>query len=392
MTDRKGPLTGVRIVEMTGIGPVPYAAMILADMGAEILRIDRPGGYPAVGPTLDFSAMEKASIFYRSRRLVRIDLKAAAGRDLVLDLIGGADAVLEGYRPGTMERLGLGPELCLARNPALSFVRVTGWGQDGPMAQMAGHDMNYIGVSGALSLFARDGRLPPGIPPLIGDMAGGALFAVIGCLAAVLNARSTGKGQVVDANMVDGTANLYTLLAALSAMGLHDVQAGNNVLDGGRHYYRTYSCGDGLPIAVGAIEPGFRKVLLQKLDLADDPRFRSDAPEDEAYCTETLAARFAAQTRDHWVALFDGTDGCVTPVLTLDEAPAHKHNAERGVFRTIDGVVQPAPAPRFERTPSDISTSAAAASRSDPAILADWGIDAARIDSLTRDGVVCGDE
>lgn len=392
MTERKGPLTGVRIVEMTGIGPVPYAAMILADMGAEVLRIDRPGGYPAVGPTLDFSAMEKASIFYRSRRLVRVDLKNKAGRDLVLDLIGKADALLEGYRPGTMERLGLGPEPCLTRNVALSYVRVTGWGQGGPMARMAGHDMNYIGVSGALSLFARDGKLPPGIPPLIGDMAGGALFAVIGCLAAVLNARATGQGQVVDANMVDGTANLYTLLSALAAMGLHDVQAGNNVLDGGRHYYRTYVCGDGLPIAVGAIEPGFRKVLLEKLDLSDDPRFRSDIPEDEVYCAETLASRFAGQPRDHWVALFDGTDGCVTPVLTLDEAPHHPHNQERGVFRTVDGVVQPAPAPRFEGTPGDISTPAAAASRSDPDTLAHWGVDPAQIETLVRDGVVVGAE
>ncbi|MDF1749939.1 MAG: CaiB/BaiF CoA-transferase family protein [Alphaproteobacteria bacterium] len=388
----KGPLSGVKIVELTGIGPVPYAAMIMADLGAEIIRIDRPGGYPAIDPSLDFAAMDRASIFFRSRPLVRVDLKKQGGKDLVLDLIGKADAVIEGYRPGTMERLGLGPEPCHTKNSALAYIRVTGWGQSGPMAQMAGHDLNYIGVSGALSLFARDGKPAQGIPPLIGDMAGGALFAVIGCLSAVLHARSTGQGQVVDANIVDGSANLYTLMSALTAMGLHDAQAGGNVLDGGRHYYRTYSCSDGAPIAVGAIEPAFRRLLLERLDLQQDPRFLSGAAEDEAYRTATLTARFASQPRDYWINLFDGTDGCVTPVLTLDEAPGNAHNATRQVFCTVDDVVQPAPAPRFDQTPGAISISPAAASNSDPNALRAWNFTDGDIQALIDKGVVgCGE-
>ncbi|WP_420725746.1 CaiB/BaiF CoA transferase family protein [Hwanghaeella sp. LZ110] len=388
MPDRAGPLSGVKIVELTGIGPVPYAAMIMADLGAEVIRIDRPGGYPAPDPSLDFAAMDRASIFYRSRPMIRVDLKSQAGKDLVMRLIGSADAVIEGYRPGTMERLGLGPEPCHALNPALAYIRVTGWGQSGPMAQMAGHDMNYIGVSGALSLFARKGAPVQGIPPLIGDMAGGALFAVIGCLSAVLHARSTGQGQVVDANIVDGSANLFTLLSALAAMGLHDIQSGGNVLDGGRYYYRTYICADGAPLAVGAIEPAFRKILLERLDLSQDPRFLSGTADDEAYCTAILSARFASQNRAYWIDLFDGSDGCVTPVLTLDEAPSQAHNAARKVFCEVDGVVQSSPAPRFDQTPGAISISPAAASISDPVALRSWGVSEEEIETLIEQDIL----
>ena len=350
----RGPLHGARIVEMTGIGPVPYAATVLGDLGADIVRIERPGGYPPPAPDLDFAAMDAAAIFYRSRPELRIDLKSPEGRDTVRRLIAGADAVIEGYRPGVMERLGLGPEDCLRDNPALVYVRITGWGQNGPLAARAGHDLNYLALSGALSYFGREGAPPIAIPPLLGDMASGALFGVVGLLAGVLSARTTGRGQVVDANIVDGSAHLCTLLTALGGMGLHKPPFGANTLDGGHYYYRTYVCADGGAVAVGAIEPAFRKTLLELLNLDQDPRFRSGAEDDNAYCTEVLRTVFATLPRDHWRDLFRGTDGCVTPVLSPEEAAADAHCAARGTFVTIDGVTQAAPAPRFSATPGRI--------------------------------------
>lgn len=382
MGDRAGPLTGIRIVEMTGIGPVPYAAMLLADMGADIIRIDRPGGYPAPDAALDFAAMGAASVFYRSRPLVQVDLKSYEGRALMRDLIGKADALIEGYRPGAMEALGLGPDTCLLDNPQLAYVRVTGWGQDGPLARTAGHDLNYIARSGALSHFGRDGVVPVAIPPLVGDMASGALFGVIGLLSAVMQARSSGKGQVVDANIVDGSASLYTLLSSLSAMGAHNAPAGQNIVDGGRYYYRTYACADGY-VAVGAIEPAFRKVLLDRLELSDDPRFTSEAPEDDAFCTARMSALFATRSRAHWETVFADSDGCVTPVLSPSEAAEDEHNAARSTFVKIDGVEQATPAPRFITTPGAISLSGREASHPDPETLLRWGISREKIDSLT---------
>ena len=375
MEKRQGPLCGMRIIEMTGIGPVPYAAMLLADMGADIIRIDRPGGYPALGPTLDFATMEAASVFYRSRPMVEVNLKSDSGRAVMQELVGKADAIIEGYRPGAMEALGLGPQPCLALNPKLAYVRVTGWGQDGPMARRAGHDLNYIAKSGALSLFGRDGVPPVGIPPLVGDMASGALFAVVGLLSAVLHARSSGQGQVVDANIVDGSASLYTLLSALSAMGMHNAAAaGDNMLDGGRHFYRTYACADGRAVAVGAIEPAFRKVLLERLGLLESPIFTSGLAEDDAACTQTLMQIFAEQPSSHWDQLFQDSDGCVTAVLTPHEAANDPHNAARETFVTIDDVMQAAPAPRFSATPGKIALCAQEASRSNPEALTAWGI------------------
>ncbi|MCR8825741.1 CaiB/BaiF CoA transferase family protein [Pseudosulfitobacter koreensis] len=372
MSDPTGPLTGVRIVEMTGIGPVPYAAMLLADMGADIIRIDRPGGYPALDPDLDFSAMDAASVFYRSRPVVQVDLKSDAGRAAVRGLIDKADAVIEGYRPGAMEALGLGPQDCLTRNPKLAFVRVTGWGQDGPMARQAGHDLNYIAKSGALSLFGRDGKPPVGLPPLVGDMASGALMAVIGLLSAVLCARAGGRGQVVDANIVDGSASLYTLLTALSAMGAHNAGAGGNVLDGGRYYYRTYACAEGGAVAVGAIEPAFRRILLERLNLADDPLFQNDDPKDEAARVARFSQIFASQPKEHWDQLFDGTDGCVTAILTPDEARRDPGLAARETFVQIDEVWQSNVTPRFSETPGSIQRTAREASRDDPGALSRW--------------------
>lgn len=379
MAPTSGPLAGIRIVEMTGIGPVPYAAMLLADMGADIIRIDRPGGYPAIDPTLDFASMEAASVFYRSRPLVQIDLKSDNGRQVMHDLIGKADALIEGYRPGAMEKLGLGPEPCLALNPKLAFVRVTGWGQDGPLAQRAGHDLNYIAKSGALSLFGRGGQQPVGIPPLVGDMASGSMFAVMGLLAAVLHARATGQGQVVDANIVDGSASLYTLLSALSAMGMHNAPAGANALDGGRHYYRTYTCADGRAVAVGAIEPAFRKVLLDRLGLLENPLFTSGLTEDDDACTLELKKIFATESSNHWDQLFRDTDGCVTAVLTPQEAADDPHNAARQTFVQVDGVLQAAPAPRFSATPGKISKTPRDASRPDAEALRAWGNSAQKL-------------
>lgn len=388
MLRKTGPLAGVKIVEMTGIGPAPYAAMLLADLGAEVIRIDRPGGYPAPDPRLDFSSMGATAVFYRSRPSLRVDLKSKAGRGLLRDLISRSDALIEGYRPGAMEKLGLGPDEALRLNPRLAYVRVTGWGQEGPNAMMAGHDLNYIGLSGALSLFGRDGAAPQGVPPLIGDMAGGALFAVIGLLSAVMRARQDGRGQVVDANIVDGSASLYTLLTALGSMGLHGAPYGRNLLDGGRHFYRNYRCADGGYVAVGAIEPVFRKVLLERLGLLDEAIFCSEAPEDDAACTARLGAIFASQPRDHWDRLFAGTDGCVTAILTPQEAAQDSRNSARRVFSEIDGVMQAAPVPRFSCTPGAVSLTAKQASQPAPQALADWGFDADAIAALRASGAL----
>ncbi len=385
---RSGPLVGVRIVEFTGIGPVPFGAMLLADLGADVLRIDRPGGYPPPDPSLAFESLGAAAIYNRGRRVVRIDLKTREGLDLVRHLASKADALLEGYRPGTMERIGLGPEPLLALNPGLVYARMSGWGQDGPLAAMAGHDLNYIGLSGALSLFVRDGEPPPAIPPLVGDMGGGGSMLAIGVLAGIIGARQTGRGQVIDAAMSEGSATLYTLLRALAETGAHREPAGGNVLDGGRHYYRTYRCADGRFVAVGAIEPAFRKVLLETLGLLGDARFRSDTPDDDRYCRERLAAIFAGAPRDHWAALFHGTDACVTPVLSMAEAPAHEHAKARGSFVAVDGVHQAAPAPRFSGTPATIAISPAEGSRHDPGALLAWGLDDARIAALRACGAV----
>jgi alpha-methylacyl-CoA racemase len=378
----RGPLSSLRIIEFAGIGPVPFGAMLLADLGADVIRIDRPGGYPAPDASLKFEEMGPAAIFNRSRRTVRVDLKSPAGRDLILRLVANCDALIEGYRPGIMERLGIGPSACMAINPRLIFVRVTGWGQDGSLAQAPGHDLNYIGISGALSLFERNGELPGGIPPLIGDMAGGGLFAAFGLLAAVTEARQSGLGQVVDSNLVDGSATLFALLQSLHKVGAHAVPAGGNVLDGGRHFYRTYRCADGGHVAVGAIEPAFRKALLEKLNLMSDPRFLSGDMSDEAYCTQTLAAIFAGQPRDHWEVFFWDAGACVTPVLSIEEAERHKTARQRNSYVTIDGVTQYAPMPRFSRTPGKIGVSPKDSSRHDAGALRAWGLSQQDIDDL----------
>ncbi len=383
-----GPLSSLRIVEFAGIGPAPFGAMLLADLGARIIRIDRPGGYPAPDPSLDFEAMGPAGILHRGRSSLRLDLKSEQGKAVVLRLIEGSDALIEGYRPGTMERLGLGPDVCFAANPRLAYVRMTGWGQEGPLARSAGHDLNYIGLSGALSLLGRDGAPPVGVPPMIGDMGGGGLFMAFGLLAAVLEARQSGRGQVVDAAIVDGSAALYALLKSLNHTGAHAHPAGRNILDGGRHYYRTYRCADGKYVAVGAIEPAFRKAFLETLDLLSDPRFTTESIEDDAYCTERLERIFAAHPRGYWEALFSGKDACVTPVLSMDEAPAHDQARARTAFVTVDGIVQHAPAPRYSRTPGQISVPPKDAGRSNPAALMAWGFTDDELAALAADGII----
>jgi alpha-methylacyl-CoA racemase len=361
-----GPLTGVRVVELAGLGPGPFAAMLLADLGADVIRVDRP---PAAGTT-----DPRAYVMHRGRRSIALDLKDDAGRDVALRLIDRADALVEGHRPGVMERLGLGPDVCLARNPRLVYGRMTGWGQDGPLASTAGHDIDYIALSGALSVAARRGERP--VPPvnLVGDFGGGGAFLALGIVAALWEAARSGRGQVVDAAMVDGSAVLTTMLHGLLAQGRWRDEAGVNFADTGSPYYDVYECADGRFVAVGAIEHPFYLELLRGLGLDGD-----DLPDrrDEA-SWPALKARFAevfrTRTRDEWAEQFAGTDACVAPVLTLTEAPRHPHNVERSTFVEHAGIVQPAPAPRFARTPLRLDRPAPAPGDHTDEILAELGL------------------
>ena len=334
-----GPLAGVRVVEFAGIGPAPYAAMLLADMGAEVLRVDRLIGNDPYS----------RHVTARGRPAVTADLKDAADWDAVLALLDGADALLEGFRPGVMERLGLGPEAVLARNPRLVYGRMTGWGQDGPLATTAGHDIGYIAVTGALAAI---GPADAPVPPLnlVGDYGGGALFLVAGVLAALLHAGRTGTGQVVDAAICDGAASLMALFCDLRAQGRWTDGRAANLLDGGAPFYRTYVCKDGRFIAVGALEPQFYAVLCERVGLLHPPD-RDDQANWPALHIR-FEALFAQRTRDEWCALLEGTDACAAPVLTLAEAPSHPHLRARGVFVERDGVVQAEAAPRFSATPT----------------------------------------
>ena len=345
---RQGPLAAIRLIEIDAIGPVPLAAMLLADMGAEIVRVARP---PHAGAAWDDVG---GSVIHRSRSVAYADLKAPDDRAHVLDLIAGADGLIEGYRPGVMERLGLGPDICLARNPRLVFVRMTGWGQTGPMAPRAGHDINYIALTGALHAIGEPDGPPPVPLNLIGDYGGGAMFAVTGLLAALLSAKVTGHGQVVDIAMTDGVASLMSLFYAFHASGLHLDRAGSNLLDGGAPFYRCYRCADGGHVAVGALEPQFFALLLDGLAIPRDRYVQNDRAGWPAMTAE-FAAIFASLPRDEWAAAFDGTDACVAAVLSLAEAPHHPHNRARATFVPRDGFEQPAPAPRFSRTPPAIT-------------------------------------
>jgi alpha-methylacyl-CoA racemase len=335
------PLSGLRILEFDGLGPVTFAGMVLADLGAEVLRLTRSAA--AGAPVF---AEVGGEVLHRGRAAVAVDLKNPADLARVQALIGAADALIEGFRPGVMERLGLGPDICAASNPRLVFGRITGWGQTGPMARQVGHDLNYIALSGALSMMGEPGRPPR--PPLnvVGDYGGGAMLLVTGVLAALLEARTTGRGRVVDAAMTDGSALLTSLFHALSARGLWSEARGTNLLDGGAPFYRCYACRDGRFVAVGALEPQFYAALLNGLDIPAQEAPQFDMAGWSAL-HDRFADAFARRDRDDWAAHFADTDACVTPVLTLAEAPKHPHNAARGTFAR-QGVVQPSAAPRFD--------------------------------------------
>ena len=345
----EGPLSGIRLIEMDAIGPVPLAGMILAGLGAEVVRVVRPGGsgLNVGGAVLD-----------RGKHSVSLDLKQAAARDQLLALIARADALIEGARPGVMERLGLGPAECHGRNPHLVYARVTGWGQDGPLSHSAGHDLNYLAMTGMLNAIGKAGA-PPTVPlNLIADYGGGTMFAALGIVSAILSARSTGEGQTIDVAMVDGVANLSAMFQGFLAAGAWVDRREANLLDGGRPFYRCYECRDGLCVSVGALEPQFFALLVAKLGF-DPDRFVQYDPAGWPHMADAFAAAFLSRTRDDWAAHFLGSDACVAPVLSMAEAMAHPVNSARDVFVTHGNVVQAAPAPRFSRTPGAIGTSAA---------------------------------
>ncbi|GFN24701.1 MULTISPECIES: CaiB/BaiF CoA transferase family protein [Achromobacter] len=342
-----GPLAGLKVVEFPAIGPVPMCGMLLADLGATVIRLERQ--QPAAD--LGVERPLKYNLLMRNRPSISVDLKAPDGARFAMELLDSADALLEGFRPGTMERMGFGPEPCLARNPRLAYGRMTGWGQTGPYAAMAGHDLNYIAMTGALNAIGRQGQPPTPPLNLVGDFGGGALYLALGVMAAVFAARGGGKGQVVDAAMVDGAASLMTPFFGMAAAGLLNPERGTNVLDSGAPYYDVYRCADGKYLSIAPIETRFRRVFFDKLEMggdsiSGDPRAGWDALREE------IAARIATRTQAQWCAVFDGTDACVAPVLSIADAPAHPHNRARGTFIDIDGVVQPAPAPRFGGTPA----------------------------------------
>src|SRR5689334_21925458 len=370
-----GPLTGIRIIEFAGIGPAPMAAMMLAEMGATVLRIDR-----IADSDLGIPMPSKFEVLKRSRPVLRLDLKRPDAVALTLRLIDQADALIEGFRPKVMERLGLGPDVCLARKPRLVFGRVTGWGQEGPLAHAAGHDLNYIALTGALDAIGRSGGPPTPPLNLVGDFGGGALYIVVGVLAAIIEARQSGRGQVVDAAMVDGASSLMTSIYGAKAAGRLSGPRGTNITDSGAYFYDVYECADGRYVSVAAIEAKFHAELLRLLEI--DPATvppqmdRSHWPETK----QRLAERFRTRTRDEWCALLEGTDACFAPVLSMEEAPHHPHNVARGSFVEVDGVVQPGPAPRFSRTPAGRPAPPRDLGEGARVALTEWGIAEERIE------------
>lgn len=345
-----GPLAGVRVVALAGMGPTPFAGMLLADMGAEVVRITRPPNRKGRALSQTDGMRPEHDLANRGVASVAIDLKDPAGIEAVLRLVASADVFVEGYRPGVAERLGLGPEAVCARNPAVVYARLTGYGQTGPLAHEAGHDINYVAQSGVLHAMARRGEAPRPPVNLLGDYAGGGLMAAFGIVCAVLESRTSGRGQVIDAAMVDGVAVLAARLQGLRAAGLYSDEPGTNYLDSGAPFYDTYRCADGGYVAVGALEPDFYREFVCRLGVDVTGWPGQDDRESWPRLRELIAAAIAARTRDEWAGIYEGTDACVTPVLTFDEAAKHPHNVERGVYRDIDGVLHPAPAPRFDRT------------------------------------------
>lgn len=371
-----GPLSGVKIIEFQGIGPAPFCGMLLSDMGADVVRIDRKARN-GTGTKFDIGG--------RGRRSISLDLKKPEAIETCLKLVEKADILFEGFRPGVMERLGLGPDLCLARNKRLVYGRMTGWGQDGPYSQMAGHDINYIAITGALRSCARPGEKPVHPLNLVGDFGGGALYLAVGLLAALHSAKVSGLGQVVDCSMADGAASLMSMFYGMSAAGSWSDEVGNNLLDGGAPFYDSYLCSDGNYISLGSIEPQFYAELLEKLGLSDDPDFRKQMDKSRwPGLKQRLTSIFKTRTRDEWSAIMENTDICYGPVLTLKEALKHPHNVARKTFVEVEGVPQPAPAPRFSRTVSKIQSPPAVVGQHTESALRDWGLSATEVEALQK--------
>ncbi|MGK0220799.1 MAG: alpha-methylacyl-CoA racemase [Limisphaerales bacterium] len=373
-----GPLSGFRIIELAGIGPGPFCGMMLSDMGAEVIRVER----------LQNASAAPKDVLQRNRRSIALDLKDPTGVETVLRLVESADALFEGFRPGVTERLGLGPEHCMKRNPKLVYGRMTGWGQDGPMAKAAGHDINYIGLAGALHAIGRAGERP--VPPLnlVGDFGGGGMLLAFGVVCGLLESQKSGEGQVVDAAMVDGTAALMAMFFSMAASGSFSDQRGTNLLDGGAHFYDTYETQDGKAICIGSIEPQFYALLIEKAEL-DPEKYKNQMdptmwPELKADLTKV----FLGKTQAQWCEIMEGTDVCFAPVLSIFEAPEHPHNKARNSFFEVDGVMQQAPAPRFSRTTAEISHGARVPGEDTISVLMDCGFNADEISALQKQGVI----
>ena len=373
----QGPLSGLMVLEFAGIGPGPFCGMLLSDLGADVVRIDRKGSGRA----------SPSDVTSRGRRSVALDLKVPAAVETVLKLMEAADGLIEGFRPGVMERLGLGPDVALARNPKLVFGRMTGWGQTGPYAKAAGHDMNYIAISGALHAI---GTSDKPVPPLnlVGDFGGGALYLAFGLLAGIIHARATGQGQVIDCAMSDGAASLMAMFYGFKGAGMWKDERRSNLLDGGAHFYDTYQCADGRWISIGSIEPQFYALLLEKTGIID-PAFKAQMDRDQwPVLREGLARVIARKSRDEWCAIMDASDVCFAPVLDLDEAPRHAHNVARQTFVEVAGVMQPAPAPRFSATPGAIAGPPPAIGAHNRAALTEWGLSGVEIEELQSSGAI----
>ena len=375
-----GPLDGYRILEIAGIGPGPFCAMVLSDLGAEVVRIDRKA-YAGRGSKFD--------VLNRGRRSLAMDLKQPEAVNAVLDMVEQADGLIEGFRPGVMERLGIGPDVCLERNPKLVFGRMTGWGQHGTIAHAAGHDINYIALSGVLHSIGNNGGRP--VPPLnlVGDFGGGGMLLALGVVAGLLEAQKSGKGQVVDAAMTDGSALLLAAVVGMHSAGVWKDDRGSNMLDSGSHFYDTYECADGEYVSIGSIEPQFYALLLEKTGLDGAEWERHLQNRDRwAELKARLAEVFRTKTRDEWCEIMEGSDICVAPVLRIGEAIEHPHNQSRQTFVKVDGVAQPAPAPRFSRTPVAVQGPPPKAGEHSAAVLADWGFASERIDAMRAAGAI----
>ena len=374
-----GPLTGIKVIEMAAIGPVPFCAMMLSDMGAEVIRIDRLS---------QKGSGSSANVLYRGRKSVAFDLKNSIALDSTLRLSDQADVILEGFRPGVMERLGLGPEVCLERNPKLIYGRMTGWGQSGPLSHAAGHDINYISIAGALGSMGYADRPPAPPLNLIGDFGGGAMYLLAGILAAIVERNSSGKGQVVDAAMTDGTASLLSPFYGLMAMGMWSTERYSNRLDGGAFYYGSYECSDGKYISLGSLEPQFYALLLEKCGITDETFKEQSDQAAWPIKREKMEVLFKTKTQQEWCGILEGTDVCFAPVLNLKEAPDHPHNKTRQTFVKVQGVTQPAPAPRFSRTQGKIQSPAALTGENTEEVLSDWGFSDSEISNLKMNNMI----